>query len=314
MISKMRAFITGGTGFIGQALIKRLIADGWQVVALARSEKKAKKMNLSKIEWCFGDIRERDWHQSVLGTDVFIHLVGVHGFLRMPYKERLAVELEGTKSAVAAAKQTGVVHFIHLSTAYTDIGTDYSRAKKITQQWLEKAMRKGFPATVVCPVTVYGPGDLANLHRLFISVAKGRFFFIGSGENTWQLIFIDDLLGGIAKILTKKRKAVGKVFILAGPKLVSLKDLVKTIAQETSVSEPRIHLPQKPMLVMGRAFSFVSKVGLPVPFTADTIRILAAEQSYCPREAGKILGFKPKTDLAIGIKKTVKWYREYSYL
>lgn len=310
----MKAFVTGGTGFIGQALIKRLMADDWQVVALARSEKKAKKMNLSKVGWCFGDIRERDWHQSVLGADVFIHLVGVHGFLRLSFEERLSIELGGTKSAIAAAKQMGVVHFVHLSTAYTDIGTDYSRAKKTTQQWLEREMRKGFPATVVCPVTVYGPGDLANLHRLFISVAKGRFFFIGSGENIWQLIFIDDLLDGIAKILTKKKKAVGKVFILAGPKPVSLKDFVKTIAQEASVSEPKIHLPQKPMLVMGRAFSFVSKVGLPVPFTADTIRIMAAEQSYCPREAEKILGFKPKTHLATGIKKTAKWYREQSCL
>lgn len=308
----MKVFVTGGTGFIGQALIKRLIDDGWQVTALARSREKAKKAGFDKVKWYFGDICDTEWHQSVLGADVFVHLVGVHGYLRLPYKERLSVELEGTKSAVSAAKKAKISHFIHLGTAYTDLETEYARAKKIAQRWLEREMKKGFPATIVCPVTVYGPGDLANLHRLFIAVAKSRFFFIGRSQNAWQLVYIDDLIEFLMRILKKRKEALGKVFVLTN-KPVSLKDFVKTIAQEVSVPEPKIHLPERPMLMVGKVFSFLSRAGLPVPFTLDTVRVMTRGQNYRSSKVKKTLGFRPRTDLRTGIRRTVKWYQENNY-
>lgn len=306
----MRVFVTGGTGFIGQAVIKRLLKNDWQVVALARSKKKAKTTGLKGLRWVFGDIRDDSWYQYVVGCEVFIHLVGVHGYKRMSYQERVAIELGGTQNAVTVAKQAGVVQFVHVGTAYDEMKTEYAKAKKLTKQWVKKQTSQGFPATIVCPATVYGPGDLVNFCRLFEAIKTNRFVFVGKGENTWRLIYIDDLVDFLIQILKNRKKSLGVVFILTGKRPIALKNLVKMIAKETGVPEPRIHLPQWLMFLAGGIFSFMAKVGLPGPFTLDTVRTMVSEQKGHSSKALKILGFKAKTDLALGIKQTARWYQK----
>lgn len=307
-----KAFVTGGTGFIGQALIRRLMNKGWQVTALAQAKEKTTKDGLKKVDWCFGDIRSSGWHPYVKKASVFIHLVGIHGYHPISFKERLSVELEGTKNAILASQKAKVPHFIYVNSAFADANTDYGRTKKKAKDWVEAKIKKGLPATVVCPPTVYGPGDLVNFHRLFFAVARGRFFFVGSGKNTWQLIYIDDFINFLLRIMKRKKQFLGEILVLPGES-VSLQKLVAIIAQETAVNPPKIHLPPIPMLIVGYFFSFFSHLGLPVPFTKDTILMLTGSQNCQVNKLKGTLSLQTQTNLPTGIKKTVKWYQKKHY-
>lgn len=310
----MKIFVTGGTGFIGQAMIKRLLKDGWQVTALARSKKKkTKTIGSKKIKWVFGDIRDNCWHQYVVGCKAFIYLVGVHGHKKMPYQERITVELGGTQSAVIAAKQVDVSHFVYIGTAYDQMKTEYARAKNLARQWLEKQIKQGFPATIVCPVTVYGPGDKANLHRLFRAVKLGKFVFIGDGKNSWQLIYIDDLINGLMLILRNQKKVLKKTLVLTGSQSVTLKKLISLIAKKEGVSVPKIHLPKMPMLLLGRLFSSIAKLRIKGPFTWDTVVTITKTQKHFNSKILKNLGFKARIKLSEGIAKTIAWYQKKGY-
>lgn len=305
-----KAFITGGTGFIGQALIKRLIKNRWKLTVLVRSKEKAQIIKNPNVEIVLADIKDLSWQGKVKGCEVFIHLSGLHGSLKIPWQERLAVELDGTKNAISASEKAEVKHFIHISTAYTKLPTLYGKAKKITESWVEQQIKKGFPATIVCPVTVYGPGDLVNLYRLFKAVNKRRFFFIGNGENLLQLIHIDDLTFALEKIMNQP-KTVGKKIIL-GAETVSWKEFVGKIAEIEGVKKPSIYLPKLPFLISGKLFSWFSQKNIPVLFTEDTVITLTSQQLFDLKPGNKLLGLKPKTPLDENLRKTIIWYQKTS--
>lgn len=90
---------------------------------------------------------------------MLIHAAGAHGYLRMPWKERVAIELTGTKNVIKAVERYRVSYIIYISTTYAALATEYGRAKRLALAWLKKRMDQTLPATVICPVTVYGPGD-----------------------------------------------------------------------------------------------------------------------------------------------------------
>lgn len=299
-----KVFLTGGSGFIGQALIKRLIKEDWMITALTRLNREDKG-----VIWVKGDIRERGWIREIGEIREFIYLAGVHGHIRMPFKERLSIELDGLKNAVAAAKAAKVKHFIYLSTAYTNLGTEYSKAKSIAQKWFLKEIKNGFPGILVCPVTVYGPGDLNNLSRLFTAIAKKKFFFIGSGKVNYYSIYIEDLMDALMLILKNPKKLIGQTLTLGDNKVVTFKEFVGVVANQQNIPPPKIHLPKTLMFTLGKFFSFLSKFKLPVPFTQDTVKTLTFNQNFDFKRSNKILKFKPQTTLEEGIKKTARWYK-----
>ncbi len=299
-----KAFVTGASGFIGQALIKKLIMEGWSVVGLAKDKRKTKNLDIKGVRWIYGDIRDIKWHRFVKGCKVFVHLAGIHGYIKIPFAERLSVELKGTENAIKACKNAKVRHFVYVSTAYTHISTDYSKAKNIAKNFVKKEIERGFEATIVCPVVVYGPGNDTNFSRLYEVIKRNRFFFIGEGKNRWNLIYIDDLMNALILIIRNRKLSLGKIFIVSD-KPVSVRKLVGIISKEMGVETSNLHLPLTPMMIIGFVFGIFSKLGISVPFTKDTIYNLASSQSYQTSNLLYKLGFKQQIDIGEGIAKTL---------
>jgi len=297
-----RIFITGASGFIGQALVKKLREKNKKLIGLSRN--KARSRKLEKIEWVFADIRDNCWHDKIKGCDVVIHLAGVLGYKQIPFKERLSIELDGTRNLVKAVEKWKVNYLVYISTAYSDLGTDYAKAKNICKRYVLDEIKKCLPATVVSPVIVYGPGNDANFSRIIKAVKDSRFVFVGNGRNKWSLIYIDDLVNALVLIINNKKIFLGKEVVISGYN-ISLRKLVDTISASAQVDKPKIYLPKIPMMFLGRMLYLLSKTGISVPFNYDAILNLVSSRNYkTDRELTK-LGFKPKTDFNKGIDMTL---------
>ncbi len=161
MTSKHVVFITGGTGFMGRALIPQLIERGDEVRALVRpgSEKKLP-------DGCIaipGDaLHGESYAQQVYGADTFVHLIGTHHPNPSKAAQFRAVDLVSIQAAVGAARAAGVAHFIYLSVAQpAPVMREYIAVRAEGERLLrETCQATGMGATFVRPWYVLGPGRL----------------------------------------------------------------------------------------------------------------------------------------------------------
>ncbi|GAH14262.1 unnamed protein product, partial [marine sediment metagenome] len=100
---------------------------------------------------------------------------------------------------------------------------------------------QGLPVIIIRPEFVYGPGDMHVL-GLFKAIQKKRFFIIGDGNSTLHPTYIDDLIHGLILCMDKQR-AIGEIYIIAGERFVTVKELADIIAEELNVSLSKIHIP-----------------------------------------------------------------------
>ena len=188
-----RAFVTGGSGFVGGRAIRELRARGVEVAALARSERAVSTVEALGATAVRGDLDGIAAMQlGMAGADVVIHAaahVAEHG----PIAEFLRVTVTGTEHALAAARQAGVARFVHVSTeavladgkpivradetrprAATPAGP-YPLSKGLAEERVLAANRGGLATVIVRPRFVWGAGDTSLLPRIIELVDRGRF-------------------------------------------------------------------------------------------------------------------------------------------
>ncbi|HEU4332918.1 MAG TPA: NAD(P)-dependent oxidoreductase, partial [Candidatus Eisenbacteria bacterium] len=214
----MRALITGGTGFIGSQLARRLLGAGHDVTLLSLIQTPAERTNAEDLlargaRLVEGTVADRSLHARALeGVEVVHHIAATMREADVPDSVFWDTNVHATKDLVAAFRKSGARRFVYCSTMgvtgevkgrivdesepYRPLDI-YQRTKAAAEEWiLEEARRGGFEGTAVRPADVYGPGD-RRLLKLFQMIAAGRFFYIGSGRGRRHMVYIDDLLDGM---------------------------------------------------------------------------------------------------------------------
>jgi nucleoside-diphosphate-sugar epimerase len=168
---------------------------------------------------------------------------------------------------------------------------------------------------VVRPTAIYGPGD-ERLLKLFRLVAKGRFVMFGSGEVFFHMIHVDDLVRGLRLAATAPDDTVlGEIFILGGGEYTTLNDLVARIARVTGGSEPRAHLPVRPLLALGSFMERMLKpLGIAPPLFRRRVNWFVKNRAFSIDKAERVMGFQPQIRLDSGLRQTVRWYRSQGLL
>ena len=208
----MRALVTGGTGFVGGALVRALVASGAQVRVLARPTSQTEALEDLGVEIVRGDILVRASIEAALeGCDTLFHAAALYDLWRLDEAELLATETEGTRNAMAAALAVGVAKVVYTSTAVCigeakgQVATEttahrgyflsrYEKAKRAAEQVAFAYMDKGVPLICVQPAAIYGPGDRKPTGRFITSLLNGRVPALFSG---WvSLVYIDDAARG----------------------------------------------------------------------------------------------------------------------
>ncbi len=325
-----KILVTGGTGFTGGQLCKRLAADGRHVRTIVRDPARAQHLTEMGVEVCAGDLTDAaSVARAMEGIDRVYHIAALFREGKATYDELYAVNTQGTKNVLDAAVAAKVKRFVHCSTigVHGDVknppahenspynpGDAYQETKLEGERIAQEYMKAGdIPIAIFRPAGIYGPGDMRFL-KLIKSIKNGRFLMIGSGEINYHMVYIDDLVDGIL-LCGEKEEAVGNIFILAGEEIVTLNRLVQIISNLVGTKPPRFKVPFKPVYLAGHLCEIVCKpFGINPPIFRRRVDFFRKTRSFDISKAKKVLGYQPKVNLETGLKRTIDWYSQEGLL
>jgi nucleoside-diphosphate-sugar epimerase len=317
--------ITGGTGFIGQCLVARLLSVGHRLRIIARSPEKAERLFKDSVEIIPGDLCDSAaLSKGVTGADFVFHLAARVGDFG-PKKEFFKINCDGTRLLVEACMETRIKRFIHMSTnavigikrekvtteqtPYSNTGGPYGITKGISERYvLEKHRKENFPAVVIRPAVVYGPGSPMWVMRPLGLMEKNKMVLIDSGRGHCWHVFIDNLIDAVMLALEKK-EAVGEVFIITdGDNGTTWADYFNTLADAAGYPPITRNLPKPLALTAAWAmYGLYKTFRIPPMLTPLGVGIITSQAGVSIEKARKILDYDPKIDLAEGMRRVGEW-------
>lgn len=319
----MKFLVTGATGYIGGQLANRLFRDGKDVICLTRGNK-----TVGPIPSIEGDLlNPESLSNACRGADVVCHCAGALGKGLTDEMIR-AVNVDGVKNLISAAKESGVKYLLHLSAggvtgplgpAPADENTTchpYTVYEKTKYEGeclaLSLARELQLPLGVARPTFTYGPAD-PHKFIMFKLIKKGLYFYIGDGLSTNHPVYIDDLIDGILLMIEKKPDQ--EIFILGGPRPVRKKEWAIAIADALHVSPPFLSFPVS-LSWAGASLmeTFSSIFNIRLPLTRSRVLALSKCWGMDIGKAKRALGYDPKVDLKEGVARTIDWYLKEGWL
>jgi NADH dehydrogenase len=290
--------VTGGTGFVGSNLIRRLRKEDIAVRTLARNAVKAqalKDIGVDVVEGSLADTTALE--HAVEGCVRVVHLVGIIQETRGATFHD--VHVEGTRNVLAAAKKAGVRHFFHQSALGTRAGAKsaYHRTKWEAEELVRAS---AIPFTILRSSLIYGPGDQFTMRLSELIRRSPVLPVIGSGNSRIQPIFIDDLVACIAKAVTSD-SFFNEMYEVGGPDQLTYEEVTEAIADALGVRRPTVHMPL--FLVRNAARVLESLLPAP-PVTTDQLIMLQEDNVCSMRDIRDAFGIEP-IKFREGLKKFI---------
>jgi NADH dehydrogenase len=294
----MRVLVTGATGFVGNEVVKELLARGHRVRALVRPGSEAKLQVRDRVGEVFGDILDRETvFQAAQGCDAVIHLVGIiREFPRRGVTfERLHVE--ATHNAVDAAKAAGARRYLQMSAlgARPEPADPYHTTNHRADEYV---MASGLAWTIFRPSVIYGPGDQSI--NLFAKIVKSSPVYpvIGDGNYQMQPIPVWKVAKALAQALELPPTEC-KTYDVGGPEPLTFNEIIDTIAAVLGKKIYKLHLPVWPLRLMAGLLGGFSWF----PVTTGQIRMLLEGNTCNPSFFYQDFGLEP-----ISFKDGLKHY------
>ena len=294
----MRVCVTGATGFIGEAVVRRLLAGGDEVAAFARKPPPA---NGAALLPRAGDIRDAAAVDAALeGAAALVHLAAVTSTGSHDRDASFAVNVEGTRRLVEGCLRKSVRRFVYIGTVSSlrprmgNYGASKLEGERVVRE-------SGLEVTVIRPHLVYGPGERGLFARLVALVRKSPVVpVLGSGRNPVQPVHVDDVAAAIAEAL-RRPEAVGRDYNLVGPDTVTMNRFTDMVCEVLSRRRWRLNIPGPIALVLAGASGLVLK---DPPFTRDNLVGMEQDTVWTSEDAARDLGFAPRP-LAAGLREAL---------
>ena len=306
------AFVTGGSGFIGGALIERLRREGWDVRALARSERAAERVRELGAEPVMGDLDD----PRVEDCEIAFHAAAkVEDFGDPAEFER--VNVQGTRNLVAACMTGGVRRLVHVGTEAAlmagqplvnvdesaplrpDSPVLYSSSKARAEEIVRSA---DLETVVVRPRFVRGRGDTTLLPALIELVRSGRFRWVGGGRQLTATTHVDNTVEGLWLGATKA-PAGGVYFVTDGAPVV-FREFLTAMLDTQGVEIPDKSVPPAVAGTAARAseglWRLLRRPGNP-PLTRFAVWVSSQECTIDISRAERELGYRPVTTREEGL-------------
>jgi dihydroflavonol-4-reductase len=319
-----RVLVTGAAGFVGSHFAPYLAGRGFEVRAIdVHPPMPPRQVGAgSGVDFRVQDIREPHGLAAALeGVDTVFNLASVHLDVHATPEQFESVNVKALQQLIelsAAARVRRVVqvssvgvygHVAHppaAEDAPLNPDNDYERTKAAGERaaW-EAARRTELDLVVVRPSWVYGVG-CPRTAKLIRSLRKGRFFFIGRGNNLRHPVYIDDTMAGLELAATASPEVAGRTFNIAGPRWMTVEEMVGEFARALGLPPPGFHAPRWLGLTVGWAAEQVSAVvGAEPPVSRRTLAFFENDNAFDIGAAREALGYEPKTDLAAGLRAII---------
>jgi len=327
----MRAFVTGGTGFIGGAVVRRLLEGGHEVRALVRPGTDTQQLDGLPVERVDGDLQDPDLlRQGMAGCDWVFHVAALYSYWGHRAEEFYQTNVEGTRHMLEAAGQAGVTRVVYTSSiAVLGLNADhtpatedtpssladrigpYQRSKFLAEEVAREHARQGLPVVIVNPSTPVGVGDHkpTPTGQIIVDYLHGRMFaFVDTGLN---IVDVEDVATG--HLLAAERGRVGERYILGGQNL-SLKQILDLLAEISGRPPARFRIPHAVALAWSYVDVALARLNprrTPAA-TPEKVRLSHRYEWFDPGKAVRELGL-PQTPAREGLRKAVEWYLTHGY-
>lgn len=310
-------FVTGGAGFLGINLVRHLLARGHQVVSYDMSAFDYPEKDRVRCET--GDIRDFDALKKAMeGAQIVVHTAAA---LPLYSPEDIhTTDVDGTRNVLQASLDLGVERMIMISSTAvygvpdhhplyeTDemIGVGpYGKAKIEAEQVCQEFRAKGMCVPIIRPKSFIGPERL-GVFALFYDWAKDGcgFPMIGSGNNRYQLLDVEDLCDAIYLCATLDRDVVNDVFNIGAKEFTTMKEDYQAVLDYAGYGKKIRSLPEKPVIW---TLKLLEKLKLS-PLYAWVYETAAKDSFVSIEKAEKVLGFKPKHSNKDALIRNYQWY------
>jgi nucleoside-diphosphate-sugar epimerase len=314
------AFVTGGSGFIGGALVRRLVAEGCSVKALARSESSAAAVAELGAEPVRGDLSDRGAIEAgATGCEAAFHLAAHLGTWGKR-EDFMRDNVEGTENALAGCRAAGVRRFVHCGTEAALIAGEplvevdetaplrpdskalYSSTKALAEQAVRGASGDGFEAVVLRPRFVWGVGDTTLLPGILELVDKGRFAWIGGGTQITDITHVDNVVEGL--LLAAEQGRAGQAYFVTDGDRVVFREFVSELIETQGVEPPTRTVPAAvagPLAAATETVWRLLHLGGEPPATRFAVWVSSQECTIDISKARSELGYEPIKDRETGL-------------
>jgi dihydroflavonol-4-reductase len=328
----VKTLITGATGFVGSALLRRLLARGHRVRALVRPGADRRNLAGLPVEEFPGDLGDSDSLDRALeGCRFLFHVAADYRLWVREPEPMYATNVAGTRNLMLSALRHAVERVVYTSSVATlglradhrpaDESTPsalehmvghYKRSKFLAEEAVRELVReKGLPAVIVNPSTPVGPRDLrpTPTGRVIVDAVNGRMpAYVDTGLN---LVHVDDVAEG--HILALERGRPGERYVLGGQDM-ALREILVEVASIVGRKPPRLRLPHElvlPLAYVCEAWSSVTG-GCEPRVTVDGVRMAKKFMFFSSEKAQRELGYTSRP-ARMGLEDAVCWFRENGY-
>ncbi len=317
----MKYLITGGSGFLGINLIRFLHSKGHEITSLDIVDFDYPDMK-DKIKIIKGDIRDKNIvDESVSQADIVVHTAAALPLYKP--EDIFSTDVDGTRNLLEASLKHKVKRFIHISSTAVygipdhhplveddklDGVGPYGKAKILAEEECLKFRKLGMCVPILRPKSFIGPERLGVFDLLFDWAHDGKGFpMIGSGNNRYQLLDVEDLCDAIYLCATLDEQKVNDTFNIGAKEFTTMKEDYQAVLDFAGHGKKIVGLPEKPIIFTLRILEAL-KLSPLYKWVYET----ASKDSFVSIEkAEKVLGYKPKYSNKDALIRNYKWYLEH---
>ena len=317
----MKAFVTGGTGFLGRHLVELLVEAGWQVTALHRKTSDIGHLQKPEVKLVAGDVTDIESLRNAMPgkPDAVFHTAADTSQWILANRKQTQINVDGTKNMVTVAKEKGAGRFIHTS-SIAEFGfhpgaiteetpsnamngkSNYMRTKWQSAKVVDLAIEKGLDAVFLNPCHIVGPYDTHNWSQLFFLIQEGKLPGIPGGTGT----FCHAREAARAHLTAFEKGKTGERYILGGVEATFL-ELAQEIGKVLGKEVPGKPLPTVILKTIARFSQWFSYVSRKEPdLTPEKIELSTEHLRASSEKAVRELDYQP-VSLADMVRNCYNW-------
>ncbi len=326
----MKVLVTGGTGFLGRAVVRRLAGDH-QLTLLVRPTASREGFP-AEVAFATGDVTDRaSLVAAARGQEAIVHAAALVKLVASA-AEFDRVNVGGLENVLWAATEAGVWRLVYVS-SFIALGpteggpggeldesaeprqrrwiNDYERTKTLADRRAREAIAAGAPLVVVYPGVIYGPGVMTEGNLVVRGIVEGLHrrlpALVGDRTRRWSYVHVDDVAAGVRTAL--ERAPTGGRYVLAGDN-VSLGDFYAAVEELSGVPMPKRWLPRGLAKAMGAAMRAWARLFGGTPkLTPDLVEVCHHDWAYRSDTAVRGLDYRFRS-LRQGLGETLSWLEE----
>lgn len=326
------ALITGGTGFIGSRLALKLARGGLPVKVMGLIRRPDEVDNAAELRSAGVEVIERSIttlepnDPALAGVNLVYHLAAVQHEMNVPDQVYRDVNVEGVRKLLDASIAADVKRLVYGSTigVWGELEGELSEAvppcpdtiygeTKLEAEHLIQAAGDRIETCTIRLGECYGPGD-SRLLKLFKMTQKGKSLIVGDGKNRHHPVFVDDVCDALC-MASALPAATGETFLIAGPEVVTSRQMIDAIADALDVPRKVRHLPMMPMLAAATLLEKALRpLGIQPPLHRRRLGFFVKDQTLNAERIAAVLGHVSKVGFREGAIRTAQWYINRSLL